>query len=36
MGADGDDLSCPGSSEIARIDFAGQRDFKSDPDPETY
>ena len=29
MGADGGDLSSPGSSVVARIDFLGRRDFKS-------
>lgn len=35
VGPDGGDLSCPGSGEVARMDYVGQRDFKLDIDTET-
>jgi hypothetical protein len=35
MGADGGDLSCPGSSVVARMDFVVRRDFMLNLDTET-
>ena len=35
MEVDGGDLSCPGSGEVARMDFKYRRDFKLDLDTET-